>query len=602
MRKLTWMMAAMMVLAAGGAIAGEQPLRGKIDSVMLYRGQALVTRVVTLNLPAGGSQVVVDGLPEQILADSLYATTEQGVQVRAVRYRADAVGEAPREEVRALEAEIDGLDVKIRRSQEQQKALAEQIAFLGKLQNFTAPTAQAEMTKGVLDAGTLRELTLFVFEQSNKQTDTAFTKAEEQRTMQKQHELLKAKRAEITKGGPQVRRQAVLFLEKAAAGATQVRLSYLVKNATWSPAYNLRASGDLKNVQVEYNALVQQMSGENWEDVALTLSTASPMTVSDAPALAPLLVGLTQQQAQQQPQTIEQFKDKLSNARSNLRNFEQQRNRSGEAREQNEANWGMNTASNDWQAAELSISGDQARILREMQRGDGSALSVNYKLTGPSNVATRTDQQIVRIADLDLPSTFFYVAMPILGENVYRQAEVANSSDTALLGGHSSVYLNGEFVGSGSVPMVACGQKFVVGFGIDPQLRAWRELISRTEATQGGNREVVFKYRLVLDNYKDVPVTMRAFDRVPYTQNDIRVTLDEPKDKLSEDAEYLRAFRPMGILRWDVQVAAHSAAATARIVEYGYKLEYDRNMGIAPISSGEKAAAARQMFDMQLKK
>ena len=79
MRKLTWMMAAMMVLAAGGAIAGEQPLRGKIDSVMLYRGQALVTRVVTLNLPAGGSQVVVDGLPEQILADSLYATTEQGV-------------------------------------------------------------------------------------------------------------------------------------------------------------------------------------------------------------------------------------------------------------------------------------------------------------------------------------------------------------------------------------------------------------------------------------------------------------------------------------------------------------------------------------------
>ena len=38
----------------------------------------------------------------------------------------------------------------------------------------------------------------------------------------------------------------------------------------------MRSGADRKQVRVEYNALIQQLTGEDWTDVTLTLSTASP--------------------------------------------------------------------------------------------------------------------------------------------------------------------------------------------------------------------------------------------------------------------------------------------------------------------------------------
>ena len=35
----------------------------------------------------------------------------------------------------------------------------------------------------------------------------------------------------------------------------------------------------------------------------------------------------------------------------------------------------------------------------------------------------------------------------------------------------------------------------------DPQLRSRRELVNKTDSTQGGNRETRFEYRLVVENF-----------------------------------------------------------------------------------------------------
>lgn len=142
--------------------------------------------------------------------------------------------------------------------------------------------------------------------------------------------------------------------------------------------------------------------------------------------------------------------------------------------------------------------------------------------------------------------------------------------------------------------MVATGQKFAVGFGTDPQLRTWREFISRDESVQGGNRVVQYRYRLVMDNYKAEPAVVRAFDRIPYSPAQIRVALGEMTAPLSKDQEYVRAFRPHGILRWDVAVPSGSAAATAHILEYGFALEFDRDMDI---TTAARAAQEEQSKD-----
>ena len=74
--------------------------------------------------------------------------------------------------------------------------------------------------------------------------------------------------------------------------AGKVRLNYLVNNCGWSPAYTMRSADDRKKVRVEYNALIHQLSGEDWSNVSLTLSTASPALSAAGPGLAPFHVTL----------------------------------------------------------------------------------------------------------------------------------------------------------------------------------------------------------------------------------------------------------------------------------------------------------------------
>ena len=66
------------------------------------------------------------------------------------------------------------------------------------------------------------------------------------------------------------------FVEKRKGGPSSVRLNYLVTGCGWSPMYNLRADRGRQVVQVEYNAVIQQTTGEDWTGVEFTLSTATP--------------------------------------------------------------------------------------------------------------------------------------------------------------------------------------------------------------------------------------------------------------------------------------------------------------------------------------
>ena len=99
---------------------------------------------------------------------------------------------------------------------------------------------------------------------------------------------------------------------------------------------------------------------------------------------------------------------------------------------------------------------------------------------------------------------------------------------------------------------------------------------------QGGNRELSFKYRLVLENYKDQPAEVRLFDRLPYSDRptDVRIKLGDLKDPLSTDEFYVRTERPKGILRWEINVAAGATGEKVRIVNYGFTLDFDRNLAL----------------------
>ena len=561
---------------ADAAEAAPKIAESKIEAVTLYRGRALVTRNIPLVAGAGNIDLVVSNLPEQIVSDSLFAEGSAGVTVRAVRYRTRAVGEEPREAVRKIDADMEACEVKRARNSRMQELCAQRQAYLDKLENFSAPAAAAELSKGVLNADAIKGITSFDFEQRKLAAEESLTLATEARDLQRQLELLKKERAEMTSGSSKLVREALIFLDKQAADNGIVRLSYLVGNCGWSSSYNFRAQKDGKEFHAEYNAMIFQMSGEDWNGVALTLSTASPALSSEAPGLAPFKLALTRTNSDpnlKQDELLIQYKSSLSR-RTEAGNEQQ----SAPNRADNfKGNWGMNTAANDIQLLEFVCGKDALSAFRETAQ---DVPSVNYQLAATTSLASRSDQQLVRISDMKLEGKMYHTACPVLTSNVYREAELTNTGEEVLLSGPAFAYLDGQFVGQSELPTVSRGETFVLGFGADGQLRARRELVDKTESVQGGNKEIAFKYRLVIENFKDTPVNVRVQDRAPVAEHeaDVRVTLNDMQDKLSDDKLYLRVERPKGILRWEIEAPAKASGEKAKLVEFSYKLEFDRNL------------------------
>lgn len=72
---------------------------------------------------------------------------------------------------------------------------------------------------------------------------------------------------------------------------TQLLVKYFVKNAKWFPSYDIRAKDVQSPVSVTYKANISQQSGEDWENVELTISSGNPMQSGERPLIQPWILG-----------------------------------------------------------------------------------------------------------------------------------------------------------------------------------------------------------------------------------------------------------------------------------------------------------------------
>ena len=137
-----------------------------------------------------------------------------------------------------------------------------------------------------------------------------------------------------------------------------------------------------------------------------------------------------------------------------------------------------------------------------------------------------------------------------------------------------------------------------MGFGVDTQIRARRELYEKKEKILGGNKELSFKVRVILENFSKKPTDLRVLDRIPVEdeKENVRITLDLKNNTLSADELYQQYERTKGILRWDLALQPESAASKSKTLDYSYKLEFDKNLQVS-LPSPAKADQMRTEFD-----
>ena len=579
-----------------GARGAAEAVPGTVTLVTLYRGQAMVTRTIPVEGPKGGAKSWWANCPNK---SSPRACSRKAPRASRSARCCAARGPWARSRARKSASWAHSSKTSTKRSARTKmdaKSSARQNAYLDQLDSFTAATAKSDLARGVLDADALRKVTLFSFEQRKAISDQLLALEKEAKALQSDLSLSQRQLSELTGGAVRTVREAVLFIDKRDDAKKAVRLSYLVRQCGWSPAYTFRAGREEKEVRVECNGIVHQLTGEDWNGVLLTLSTASPALTASGPTLAPFPVTLNREGAAR-PLGAKELAAQLEAVRERRDAALAEQRGAATLGEKAKLDWALNAAANEFQNFELISGRDLVSTLQsgdaELERGP----SLSYTLAGPVSVASRADQQMVQIFQKNFAGRFYDVATPGLTRDVFRNAELINSSDQDLLAGPILSYLDGQFVGHGEIPTVARGQMFVPGFGADPQLRTRRELVDKKETVQGGNRKLDFKYRLIVENYKDQPALVRVYDRLPFSEDTaaVRVALDEMKDPLDENPLYVRRDSPKGILRWEITVPVGAVREKARTIEYGFSVEFDRNFQLGTLAGRQEQSALEDM-------
>lgn len=561
----------------------------RIESVTVYRGQAMVTRAVDLPPETGELEILVGDLPAAMVSGSLIASAEGGVTIRAVLYRARAADQAPPKNVAELDERIKDLRGRLRTSEELQRTLLDhQKRYLENLlERFVSATATVEMGKGVLNAETIAKTTDFIFARLDEaakervRLDREIEETKQQLTLEERH------RAEMAGRGDGTIREAVLSVSKSIAGPGSLKLSYLVNQADWWPTYNIRAASGGKTVQLEYLAHVQQTTGEDWSKVQMTLSTASARMQAEGPPLVPFWVTLSEEGQAAAPVDVKAYTTQrqefeLARARVNI----DYAGKGVGAAGPEAAGLEVNRLAAQIQNLELNVKEGAIQAGRSTARAGEEVLSASYQLPGQISLASRPDRQLVEIASLALSAECYFEAVPLLSDFVYRKMALSNTSELPLLDGPFNAYVDGEFVGQGSLPLMAPGQELTVGLGADTQLRCRRELLEKTDRISWGSRVQTFKYRLTLENFRNASAPVRVVDRIPASKTeDLTASLEKTSLPLSTDAVYLRDLKGSGILRWDLDLAAGTAGAKARQIEYTYELKFAKDKHIGRIVS-----------------
>jgi hypothetical protein len=216
-------------------------------------------------------------------------------------------------------------------------------------------------------------------------------------------------------------------------------------------------------------------------------------------------------------------------------------------------------------------------------------------------VPSRSDEQVLEIAKLELIPEYYYKSVPILTSHVYKLADLTNKSDRILLPGEATMYIGTDFVGQMTMPMVAVGESFTAGFGVDPQLSVQRQMVDKSRTNQGGNQSLRYVYRILVNSYKTDKVQLRVFDRLPHADSDaVVVTLSKTSPDLSKDPLYLREQRPSNLLRWDVTVEPGMSGEKALPITYEFKMELDKQMTLNSFQSAGIFGMAQQQHANRL--
>jgi uncharacterized protein (TIGR02231 family) len=554
---LLWLLAA--ALSPAVALTADQ----KITAVTVYPDRALVTRSGSVTLDTGVQTVVFDNLPATLEEDSVRVKGSGAgrLKILGVEVRRDYKEVAVSPAMKQLQDAIDKNDDQQRTLNDEAEDNHHRQEFLDDMRGkVTTPTAAGDAKDPTLSVQAMQGFfTLYGNESgkiSNRWREIQFAL----RDLAKQRADLAAQLSLLQKPAEPNTRSAVVTVEATDPGAASLQVTYLMPGASWQPQYDAYADPDTHQVELTYYGVVRQTTGENWDNVALTLSSARPTAAARLPELPAWTIDFTGD--------ITPMNDVfgLDLARSKAVSDQAQPSLSI-------ANSTANVPAPDEATPALAAA---QPVDATMQTAEVRTLGPSATFLVPAKTSIPSDDQPHRnaISVQALKGEWTYEATPKLVASAFLKTRVTNTSSGPLLGGDINTFLGKDFIGKSYIGLVAANASFDLFLGADDNIKVTRtEGVKKEEVGGILTRMKIYKrsFTIEVQNFKDTAATFQLRDQLPVSKNgQISVVVDKAEPAFKSRDENT------GEVNWEIKLAPNEKQKLT--VEYEIDAPYTQSV------------------------
>ncbi|CCE01069.1 mucoidy inhibitor MuiA family protein [Bradyrhizobium sp. STM 3809] len=539
-------------LAAGPGLAANLEATSTVDAVTVYPDGATVTRVISLNLPAGDSTAIVKDFPLGFDAASLRVEGESGARLTIGTVDAKPPRTAP-------PVNLPDIDKRIEALTDERANLDGAIAAALARKKFAERFAEASPA-GLGDKGEARPIAEWrsafaAVAEEVGQADAAIRDAErKQREIDREVARLQADRA----AKPPSKMEVQIELSAAAATKATLRVTYAVRNARWVPLYDARLDTSAKDrkpaLELVRRAEIQQSTGEDWSDVALSVSTVRTGRGGSAPELRTMI-------AQYPPPAPPAPKPAAVGVPRGMLERTQ------------EFHFGGGTSFGD--VADKAVEQQTAAEI--------GAYQTAFRLPGRVSIGTNDGAKSLRISTATITPELIIRAAPVADPTAYLEASFAQAEDAPLLPGKVSIYRDGMFVGASRLAAAGKDETVRLGFGADDKVKVERSVVKRNEGSAGlivttaKIDERAFK--TTVRNAHDFPVKVAIQDQLPVSENE-EIVVEMLPSTTPPTATNVRDRR--GVTEWIVD----AKPGETKDISFAWRVRWPKDKAIVISPSG----------------
>lgn len=524
-------------LFPAAAFSADIPAESKLTEATVYTSRATLTRRAVVDVPAGAHSVVFEGLPADLLPDSLRAegSAAAAVTFGAVAYKQVMSADLAADREQALTDQLEALGDQRNAVMVEKQALATRKEFLDNIGREAQLRANEDYAAIDLKPEQWSTAADTIYKGIGEILQADLVQNIKVRDLDRQIQKVQNELNQIRTGNRSTYQVSVPLEAKAATRLT-IDLSYQVPDASWRPVYDARLETESGALELIQYGAVRQNTGEDWTGVALTLSTARPQQGAGLPDLEPMWVSILEQMVMGESRGM-MNKAAMAPATMEMQMLD------------TVAGGGVDAS---YAAADIPVEA----VFQGAEIDTGGFVSA-YRIPGPSTVAADGTESKLLIGPFETDNKLEIQLKPQLSSEAFLVAMATLKGDAPILPGTVNLFRDGAYIGQTYAPLLRPGEKYNLAFGTDDQVSLRRSTL-KDERSEAGliSKDNVLERHFVsaIKNLHNKKVDVVVLETIPVPQDErIKAEILAAQTTAGYDKD---VDDKKGLLRWTVPMEA----------------------------------------------